>query len=89
MIGPFRFSRLDSPIVSDVGLGDGGILTASCGAPHVRVCACTSVVALPGCGESVFQKAHCRLTPTPPAKWVCFFKCQIVVGEGGGPQTRL
>lgn len=34
----------------------------------VRIC----VLALPGCRESVFQKAHCRLTPTPPAKLVCF-----------------
>lgn len=36
------------------------------------VCVCICVLAPRGCRESVFQKARCRLTPTPPAKRVCF-----------------
>lgn len=70
---------------------------ASCGAPHeVCVCMCVRVclVALAGCGESGFQEACRRSTPTPPAKRVDFVvfllpffspKCHTaVVGKRGG-----
>lgn len=71
VIGPLSCSLLDSSIVSNVGL-HWGILTVSHTEPLVCVRARMCVLTTSGCRESVFQKAHCRLTPTSLGKRVCF-----------------